>query len=340
MHYSDGDHADLPVEIFFRTFEEMPEIEQFALHLCKGKVLDIGAGAGEHALYLQERGVDVTGLDIAEGCQTVMQEKGLQKVLLADIMDYSGERFDTLLMLNFKHTGLSAAGFILGGLAVGLSTFGQPHLVSRFMALRNQQALSFARWIAIGWFTIVFFGMCLLGLSMRALLPELSNPEALFFEAAANLLPNVFAGIMIAAVLSAIMSTADSMLLAAAASVSHDIGVAARYPKKELLIARLSMVALSLAAIFLALLLPASIFDRALFAWVAIGSAFGPILVFKLSGRSAHPTAILYAMVLSFTLAVGLHNLPNTPGDIAERTLPFLLGLLTLFAASKRPKNL
>lgn len=241
------------------------------------------------------------------------------------------QQLDTLLALNFKHTGLGAAGFILGGLAVGLSTFGQPHLVSRFMALKNQQALRYARWIAIGWFALVFLGMCLLGLAMRALLPEMNNPEALFFEAAANLLPNIFAGIMIAAVLSAIMSTADSMLLAAAASISHDLGVAARYPKKELFVARLSMVALSLAAIFLALILPASIFDRALFAWVAIGSAFGPILVFKLSGRSASSNAILWAMILSFSLAVGLHNLPNTPGDIAERTLPFLSGLLTLF---------
>lgn len=242
----------------------------------------------------------------------------------------NARELDSLLTLNFGHAGLAAVGFILGGLAVGLSTFGQPHLVSRFMALRDQKALAQARWIAISWFAIVFFGMCILGLSVRVLLPDLANPEILFFEATSELLPPVIAGIMIAAVLSAIMSTADSMLLVGAACVSHDLRLAYRYPGKELLIARFSMVALSIAAIALAINLPASIFDRALFAWVAIGSAFGPILLVKLSGIKVSANGVLLAMGVSCGLAVLLYYLPNTPGDIAERAIPFFTGIIIL----------
>ena len=248
----------------------------------------------------------------------------------------ASQQLDALLTLSFSNTGLAAVGFIVGGLSVGFSTFGQPHLVSRFMALKNEKALASARWIAIAWFTIVFFGMCILGLSVRVILPEIGNPETLFFQAASILLPPIIGGVMIAAVLSAIMSTADSMLLVGAASVAHDLRLATRYPGKELIVARLAMVGLSIAAILLALNLPASIFDRALFAWVAIGSAFGPILLVKLSGMKIPANGILLAMTCSFVLAIIFYYLPNTPGDIAERTLPFFAGLIILILASKR----
>ncbi|MDR2235182.1 MAG: methyltransferase domain-containing protein [Chryseobacterium sp.] len=91
---------ELPVDYLFRDFEEMNDIEQKALQLAKGKVLDIGAGAGSHALYLQdERRLDVLALDISPKSVEVCKLRGIRNAVCEDMLDFSGETFDTVLML-------------------------------------------------------------------------------------------------------------------------------------------------------------------------------------------------------------------------------------------------
>ncbi|WES98025.1 class I SAM-dependent methyltransferase [Chryseobacterium arthrosphaerae] len=91
---------ELPVEYLFRDFEEMNAIEQKALQLSEGKTLDIGAGAGSHALYLQnERNLDVTALDISPKSIEVCQLRGIRKAVCENILDFSGQTFDTILLL-------------------------------------------------------------------------------------------------------------------------------------------------------------------------------------------------------------------------------------------------
>jgi len=87
------------VATFFRSFEQMPEIEKIALNGCQGRVLDAGAGAGSHALALQGRGCDVVAIDISEGAVDVMQRRGVKDARLQDFFSLSGEKFDTLLFL-------------------------------------------------------------------------------------------------------------------------------------------------------------------------------------------------------------------------------------------------
>jgi len=94
-----GEADDIRISYFFRTHDEMPELEKKALHLCSGKILDIGAGSGSHSLYLQENGEDVTALDIKQGFVDVMKKRGVKNVICSDIFDYKGQGFDTLLML-------------------------------------------------------------------------------------------------------------------------------------------------------------------------------------------------------------------------------------------------
>lgn len=89
----------MPVELFFRDFREMPKIEKIALKYCRGKVLDIGAGAGSHSLYLQNKKMDVTALDISQGAYEVMKARGIKNVLNADLFAVKNQKFDTLLML-------------------------------------------------------------------------------------------------------------------------------------------------------------------------------------------------------------------------------------------------
>lgn len=91
---------ELPVEYLFRDFEEMNKIEQKALKLSQGKVLDIGAGAGSHSLYLQdEMNLDVTALDISPKSIEVCKLRGIRKAVAQNMLEYSDETFDTILLL-------------------------------------------------------------------------------------------------------------------------------------------------------------------------------------------------------------------------------------------------
>ncbi|PWN66300.1 class I SAM-dependent methyltransferase [Chryseobacterium oncorhynchi] len=91
---------ELPVEYLFRDFEDMNNIEQKALELSNGKVLDIGAGAGSHALYLQnDRNLDVLALDISPKSIEVCQLRGIKRAVCENILNFSGETFDTILLL-------------------------------------------------------------------------------------------------------------------------------------------------------------------------------------------------------------------------------------------------
>jgi len=95
--YTEAD--DLHVAHLFRSFETMPKLEQKALTLCSGKVLDVGCGAGSHALYLQKEGLEVVGLDHSHAAVKVSQERGLKEAVQSALLDYSGPTYDTILML-------------------------------------------------------------------------------------------------------------------------------------------------------------------------------------------------------------------------------------------------
>ncbi|SDF60983.1 Ubiquinone/menaquinone biosynthesis C-methylase UbiE [Epilithonimonas hungarica] len=91
---------ELPVDYLFRDFENMNKIEQKALKLSNGKVLDIGAGAGSHSLYLQnERNLEVTALDISPKSVEVCKLRGVQNVVAENMLHFSEETFDTILLL-------------------------------------------------------------------------------------------------------------------------------------------------------------------------------------------------------------------------------------------------
>jgi SAM-dependent methyltransferase len=84
---------------FFRTFEEMPVQEQEALKRCSGKILDVGAGAGTHSLWLQNQGFDVDALDISPLSCEVMRKRGIKNVFLKDIFTLNDQKYDTILLL-------------------------------------------------------------------------------------------------------------------------------------------------------------------------------------------------------------------------------------------------
>lgn len=93
-----SDEDELPLPYLFRSFNEMPKLEQKALQMVKGKTLDVGCGAGSHSLYLQEKGFDIKAIDVSKGAVEVAKLRGVNQVELKDILNET-EPFDTILLL-------------------------------------------------------------------------------------------------------------------------------------------------------------------------------------------------------------------------------------------------
>jgi sodium/proline symporter len=237
------------------------------------------------------------------------------------------------------HGGWFGLGFMLGTLSIGFGPLGQPHLLNRLMAMKSAKDIRLARTVALSWFVLVLCGMYLLGVCAHVLLTTQVEAEQVFFVMADRLLPAVFTGVLIAAVLSAIMSTADSQLLVAGAAIHHDLqrakGVASDAAKGAAQsavknAARFAVFAVALAAVLLAWLLPESIFSRVLFAWNALGAAFGPVVVARLLGWRLQSWSVPTAICTGFLLTVVFYSLPDGPGDLWERGVPFLVATVTL----------
>ncbi len=93
-----SDEDELPIPYLFRGFKDMPKLEQKALQLSKGLVLDVGCGAGSHSLFLQEKGLDVHAIDISQGAVSVAKTRGVLQVNQKDILDEKNT-YDTILLL-------------------------------------------------------------------------------------------------------------------------------------------------------------------------------------------------------------------------------------------------
>lgn len=109
---------------FFRNYAEMPEQEKRALAQCRGKILDVGAGAGCHSKYLIEQGLHVTSIDTSEGCVDVMQRQGMSEAKVKDIMLLKNEGYDTILLL-------------MNGIGLSTKLKQVPHFLTHLKGLLN-----------------------------------------------------------------------------------------------------------------------------------------------------------------------------------------------------------
>ncbi len=230
------------------------------------------------------------------------------------------------------NVGWLAVGFFIGMVSIGFGPLGQPHLLNRMMALRDDAALRRGRIVALSWFVLVLCSMFITGLAGHALATDVVDGERLFFQLTSDLLPAAVAGITIAAVLSAVMSTADSQLLVAASVVSHDMGLG----RERVSVSRWIIAAMVVVAVVISVWLPEAIFSRVLFAWNALGATFGPLVLFTVFRWRYAPAAAPVAMVVGFVGTVVFYVLPDTPGDFAERFLPFVLAFGLLVASRWR----
>lgn len=226
-------------------------------------------------------------------------------------------------------------GFVMGVLGIGLGYPGQPHVVNRFMALKDERALARGRVVAIAWGVVVYAGMLLVGLSGRLLLPGLADKEVVFLATTQELFPPVMAGVMIAAVLSAIMSTADSQLLVVVSSLTYDLNLGR--PTEGLVgRSRLVILAVSTFSVLAALFGPPEIFSFVLFAWSAMGAAFGPLLLVTVLRGPVRPGFTLAAMSVGFVSSVAAYLTVKGPFELV---IPFCLALGIAWAGCQGPSS-
>lgn len=226
--------------------------------------------------------------------------------------------------------GMAGVGLTMGLFGTGLGALGQPQLLNRIMSVKSDKERRQGAAITIVWGVVIYSGLVCLAFAGRASGIE-TGTEGLFFAAAKAFLPAVLAGIITAAVLSAVMSTVDSLLLAAASAVSHDMGATYKDPKQALLFGRLAMVGVAILAVIMTIYLPKDIFSRVLFSWVALGAAFGPSILVKCSGWNVRGSYVLAAILVGFFTAVIFANVSGGYADIMEKWVSWLLGLIILF---------
>tara|TARA_B110000196_G_scaffold297566_1_gene288752 strand:+ start:535 stop:2004 length:1470 start_codon:yes stop_codon:yes gene_type:complete len=232
-------------------------------------------------------------------------------------------------------SNMTVIGFV-SLIAWGLGYFGQPHILARFMAVENPQKLVAARRIAMVWMVLVLFGSVATGLVGIAYFADnpLENPETVFIALSQQLFNPWVAGIIIAAVLSAIMSTVDSQLLVSSSVISEDfyrVFVRPQASEKELLmVSRGAVVAIALLAMVIASDRESRVLDLVSYAWAGFGAAFGPVIVFSLFWRSMTAASAIAGMIVGAVTVVVWSNLTGGLFDLYEIVPGFALASVVI----------
>ncbi len=209
-----------------------------------------------------------------------------------------------------QYNGLTIAST----LAWGLGYFGMPHILLRFMAIEDETKLKLSRRVASIWVVIAMFVATIIGIIGYSLIQNGTITTIADYAQRENIIMviatliseygfifAIVAGLILAGILASTMSTADSQLLAAASSISEDItqgflGVKIS-EKKAILIARLTVIAISIIGVFLALNPDSSVFKIVSFAWAGFGATFGPVVLAALFWKRSNKYGALAGMI-------------------------------------------
>jgi len=235
-------------------------------------------------------------------------------------------------------------GTAIGGLSWGLGFLGQPHLLTRYMAIRRPRDLRRGQLIAMGWTLAAMWGAPVIGLAAVGVLgPNVADPEQVMPLLARALVPAWLAGILISGAVAAMMSTADSQLLVAASSLVEDVlvkmvraGKPPWPPGRLVLASRIAASAVTGVALVLAFRSQALIFDMVAYAWAGLGSSFGPVLLLMLWWRRTTSGGALAGMITGLTATVLWNNVPALQDVLDMKVASFLLALaaVVLFSAA------
>ncbi len=209
---------------------------------------------------------------------------------------------DFLSMTAGKTGSAFIFGVMLGSLSWGFGYMGQPHLLSRYMAMKKAVDAKKGALIAMVWTLIAYWGAPMIGIVAVAVLGTgIADPESVMPLLARELVPGWLAGLMIAGAVAAMMSTADSQLIVVTSSLVEDIYVKLFKPDapadRLVFLSRVATVLASAVALLLALSSDDLIFDMVAYAWSGLGSSFGPPLLLSLRWRRTTAWGVLAGML-------------------------------------------
>ncbi len=246
-----------------------------------------------------------------------------------------------LLTVTEGKSGWEMWSVILGGLAIGLGYMGQPHLVSRFMAIRNPDELRKGSLIAVVWAVLAFWGAVLVGIMALSIFGTgFEDQEHVMPVMTKALFPPAIAGILISGAIAAMMSTADSQLLVSTSAVSEDVYHQMMNPdasqRKLVTVSRACTFAIGIVAFALALTAEDTVYKFVLYAWAGLGASFGPALLLTLWWKRTSKWGVLGGMVVG-TLTVVLWKSVFDLSDYLYELIPgffaalFVIVIVSLF---------
>lgn len=236
---------------------------------------------------------------------------------------------------------LSAIG-IISAVAWGLGYFGQPHILARFAAIKSHKNIPMARRIAVSWSALTLTCAMLIGLIGSVFIEGgLGDGETIFMYMVNALFHPLIAGILLSAILAAIMSTADSQLLVSSSALTEDFYKSLfrkDASQKELVrVGRLTVVVIAFAAMLLAFNENSTVLDLVSYAWAGFGGTFGPVLLLSLFWKRATALGAMAGIVVGGVTVVAWANMSGgifelyeiVPGFILAGTAMIVLSLLS-----------
>jgi len=266
---------------------------------------------------------------------------GDPSTLATRITDVNPEAFN--LFSSFTENGAGVALLaIISAAAWGLGYFGQPHIIVRFMALRTPGEAKVARRIGVGWMLVSTIGAvltALIGIAYFADEPlDKASSETVFLLLSQVFFHPLIAGLVLAAVLAAIMSTMSSQLIVCSSALVEDLyNITGRKasPKALVMLGRVGVLLVAIVAALLALNPNSSILDLVAFAWAGFGAAFGPIVLLSLYWRKLTAVGGFAGMVSGAVVVFIWGNIDALTGAMYEIVPGFIVALVVAVVVSK-----
>ncbi|GAA05727.1 sodium/proline symporter PutP [Photobacterium leiognathi] len=233
---------------------------------------------------------------------------------------------------------------ILSLLGWGLGYFGQPHILARFKATRSNKDIGAARRIAVIWTALSMIGALLVGLTGIVYVDgnlggELADSEKVFMLLVNAIFHPVMAGILLAAILAAIMSTADSQLLVSSSALAEDFYKQVFRPQASsqeiVMVGRIAVILLSIVAFILALDPESSVLALVSYAWAGFGAAFGPVLLLSLYWKEMNRNGAIAGILVGAITVVVWKQLTGGIFDLYEIIPGFIFATLAVVVVSK-----
>jgi len=238
-----------------------------------------------------------------------------------------------------------SAGALIGFVSIGLGSVGNPHILVRYMSIRDPGALVRAAFWGTFWNVVMAWGALWIGLIGRAHFPGTADlpggdVEAIYPMVAQAHLPSILFGLVVASIFAAILSTADSQLLVAASCVVRDLGqqTLARgreiSPERLVRWSRICVLVMLVASVALGLAMPGLVFTLVLFAWAGLGASLGPPLILALYWRSTTRWGVVAGVLSGTLVTVVWRTTPALKAIVYELVPAFAVSLALTFVVS------